>query len=70
MLIAGGTTHFAPNGSVQKMLVFFCKTHTPPWAGVYPQNFWVDVFEFHNGVRWNGEMDVVCDGSVIDVDGV
>ena len=24
-------------------------------------------FEFQNGVRWNGEMDVVCDGSVIDV---
>ena len=27
-------------------------------------------FEFQNGVRWNGEMDVVCDDSVIDVDGV
>ena len=27
-------------------------------------------FEFQNGVRWNGEMDVVCDGSVIDVDRV
>ena len=27
-------------------------------------------FEFQNGVRWDGEMDVVCDGSVIDVNGV
>ena len=47
MLIAGGTIHFAPNGSVQKTLAFFCKTHTPLWARVYPRHFWVDVSLAH-----------------------